>query len=574
MRERFERQWTVDRHDDEGYKHDTTRLLFLSVDATSDLNAEAARLWKDEPQDVTHSGEIVFGRVHRLSFMKNQRSTMFLVQAQNGSVAVFAEHDPVEFETTNHYFRELDGSSICPEPPLTQVTARRLHARTQGQSHDHSHDHKVVDEHCVGDGAALNLGAAHDAEFMVGVSKLLAILLTIISAVMGVGIRLMFPAIDSPQFFGYINTLSGGMFIAMACFHILPETLEHAPAVMLRMFTTKASYLSIMVWVMFGFLLALFFDRVFFGATGLGGAESIEDEEALKDVLNPKRNFIARSFNSKDGEAPGRRPIGEVAKALVNKLRGREARDVELSQSAEKAISSGAEAQGSAAVAAEDVEEQRERGHGHGHGSIDEHDDGGHGHGHGHGHGSSNGNGHGHGHHGHGHGVGTNFSNTGAIVLMCSLSFHSIFEGVLIGTADSVETVWVLIVIIAGHKWAEVLAIANTLTPEQRQGRLACILLSIFSLSSPLGTVLGWIVEELKDGDNSGWASQLECVLNALSVGSLFYIGFVEVIPEEFTGSKNSMKKFGLLLLGIVAMYFLTAFHVETAHGDFMPQHQ
>lgn len=50
----------------------------------------------------------------------------------------------------------------------------------------------------------------------------------------------------------------------------------------------------------------------------------------------------------------------------------------------------------------------------------------------------------------------------------------------------------------------QVLAIANTLTPEQRQGRLACILLSIFSLSSPLGTVLGWIVEELKDGDNSG----------------------------------------------------------------------
>lgn len=47
-----------------------------------------------------------------------------------------------------------------------------------------------------------------------------------------------------------------------------------------------------------------------------------------------------------------------------------------------------------------------------------------------------------------------------------------------------------------------------------------------------------------------------------------------QVIPEEFTGSKNSMKKFGLLLLGIVAMYFLTAFHVETAHGDFMPQHQ
>jgi len=135
------------------------------------------------------------------------------------------------------------------------------------------------------------------------------------------------------------------------------------------------------------------------------------------------------------------------------------------------------------------------------------------------------------------------------------------FEGIVIGTAEDVPTVWLLCLIVALHKWAEAFAIASELTPAQRATNLAFYLLSIFTAASPLGMVLGWAVQS--SAEKNPIFKFIEALLNALAFGTLLYIGMVEVVAEEFTGAKNALKKFGVFMVAAVVVLVLTIFHMQ-----------
>jgi len=185
---------------------------------------------------------------------------------------------------------------------------------------------------------------------------------------------------------------------------------------------------------------------------------------------------------------------------------------------------------------------------------------------HGHGHDGELGQGHGH-NNGHGHAHDGGDSGTAAILLMVALSVHSAFEGIIIGTASSVSTVWLLVAIVVAHKWAAAFAITNNLTPQQLQGWVAWVLLSLFSLASPVGAGFGWLIESAADEGGSPMAKLIESVLNSLAVGTLLYIGMVEVVPEEFSGAKHAVAKFVVFMCSAMFVFGLTLLHLKYGHS-------
>jgi len=369
-----------------------------------------------------------------------------------------------------------------------------------------------------------------------------------------VALRLYCPALDSPVFFGYVNVLSGGMFISMAFFHILPETIEHMPDALGTLMTKDRSSIAVMVFAFLGFMLVLLFERVIFDAHGSSHAHEHE-EEAIKKVLNVRRTFIERSETmtaggSASGRASGRlrHSIADASAEVALRQRGassssgagrRQSQGREVEMSTEISPRSGARRPQnwsedfSGAVEAAAAE-------GRGAHTLDMH---------------------GHSlHHDHSH------AGTSAILLMASLSVHSVFEGVVVGTSDSASTVWLLVLIIVAHKWAAAFAIANQLTPQQRHSRTALILLAMFALATPIGAALGWWIDNAATSAESTTPKVIESVLNSIAVGTLVYIGFVEVVPEEFTGTRNAWSKFFVLLLAATVVFVLTLLHIEYAH--------
>jgi len=154
--------------------------------------------------------------------------------------------------------------------------------------------------------------------------------------------------------------------------------------------------------------------------------------------------------------------------------------------------------------------------------------------------------------------------SAGAVLLMVVLSVHSVFEGVVIGTAGSASTIWLLTVVVVAHKWAAAFAITNQLTEKQEATRQTLSLLSVFVFASPVGILLGMIVSDVLAGVA---AAVTKTIFNTLGVGTLLYVGMTEVVPEEFTGSVIGCQKLLVFLASAAGIAILTWIHEVSAHG-------
>mmetsp|Transcript_53137 Transcript_53137/g.161435 ORF Transcript_53137/g.161435 Transcript_53137/m.161435 type:complete len:544 (-) Transcript_53137:283-1914(-) len=379
-------------------------------------------------------------------------------------------------------------------------------------------------------------------------SKALGVASVILSAVAGVYLRVRCPALESPTFIGYVNVGSGAMFIAMALFHILPETLDpgHMPESMKTLMTKSPSFLPCMVLVFFGFVMVLFFERVLLDAHGHAHSHGESHEQAPKTAASAlatppdaKPDEMRTVSTRASAEPPHWRAGSQEAPAPEVEMAA-QVPELEVEMAAQEPVSGSSVAALHVAGAGD-----LERADGAGkevHCHQEPHDH-----------------------------PGSHNTGKGAIMIMASLSVHSVFEGVVIGTAKTCLNVWLFVFIVVAHKWAAAMAIANQLTPQQRQTWVGCIILGIFSLTTPVGAVLGWVVgTAAQEATNSDGAKIVECVLNSVGVGTLLYIGMVEVVPEEFAGSRRVKRKFGILLAAVALVLVLSWMHAqwgECHHG-------
>nr|KAF6502689.1 hypothetical protein HJG59_016811 [Molossus molossus] len=111
------------------------------------------------------------------------------------------------------------------------------------------------------------------------------------------------------------------------------------------------------------------------------------------------------------------------------------------------------------------------------------------------------------------------------LVLLLSLSFHSVFEGLrLVGSGTAL-------------RWS-----------------LFCIV--TFALMSPLGLIIGLAVagEDPKEGNLA------QAVLEGVAVGTFLYVTFLEILPKELSGPESPLVKWtcvvgGFTFMAIIAVW-------------------
>jgi zinc transporter ZupT len=139
--------------------------------------------------------------------------------------------------------------------------------------------------------------------------------------------------------------------------------------------------------------------------------------------------------------------------------------------------------------------------------------------------------------------------NMTPFVLMIALSVHSIFEGLAVGFAKTLNDVFTLLLAIAVHKGAASSALGISLVKTFPDDFTLCRwLVFTFSLSTPIGIITGMIL--------SG-GSVMDVIFNSLAAGSFVYIACSEVIVEEFTIPGNRWWKLLAYLIGIMIIFSL-----------------
>mmetsp|Transcript_11707 Transcript_11707/g.13250 ORF Transcript_11707/g.13250 Transcript_11707/m.13250 type:complete len:383 (+) Transcript_11707:38-1186(+) len=137
--------------------------------------------------------------------------------------------------------------------------------------------------------------------------------------------------------------------------------------------------------------------------------------------------------------------------------------------------------------------------------------------------------------------------NLTPVVLMIALSTHSVFEGIATGLVSELGELWTYVIAISLHKWAAAMSLGISMSKNfKNETKTMYLCLFIFSLATPLGVGIGMAI--------STSSELLEIVFSSLAAGTFVYIACSEVIVEEFSIAKFKWFKmlafvFGALLI-------------------------
>ena len=145
-------------------------------------------------------------------------------------------------------------------------------------------------------------------------------------------------------------------------------------------------------------------------------------------------------------------------------------------------------------------------------------------------------------------------------ILLIALGFHGFFEGLALGLQENLQGTLFLFVAIMAHKWAESLTLGISFVKAKATKKSIILMCSLFSIIGPLGVVVG-ILLSTKGGE------VIEGIFLGLSTGTFLYVACSEVIVEEFAVSKYKIPKFILYLIGGVFTAFLAVLeHLNGGH--------
>ncbi|XP_076341477.1 zinc transporter ZIP3-like [Tachypleus tridentatus] len=136
------------------------------------------------------------------------------------------------------------------------------------------------------------------------------------------------------------------------------------------------------------------------------------------------------------------------------------------------------------------------------------------------------------------------------ILLVLSLTIHSIFEGLALGLQNDVVTLFNLFLGVAIHELLVAFSMGVNVA-RLRLSRAATFLFSVlFSASIPVGQIVGLCV-----GSNQSIGGQtVSAVLQAIAAGTFIHVTFMEVIPCEFKDSGHRLIKVFFLFIGFLSL--------------------
>ncbi|XP_024407049.2 zinc transporter ZIP2 isoform X1 [Desmodus rotundus] len=141
-----------------------------------------------------------------------------------------------------------------------------------------------------------------------------------------------------------------------------------------------------------------------------------------------------------------------------------------------------------------------------------------------------------------------------ALVLLLSLSFHSVFEGLAVGLQTTVAATVQLCLAVLAHKGLVVFGVGLRLVQRGTGSRWAVFSILSFALTSPLGLALGLAVA---GGDAEGGRSLAQAVLEGVAAGTFLYVTFLEILPRELAGPEGPLLKWGCVAAGFAFMAFI-----------------
>ena len=139
------------------------------------------------------------------------------------------------------------------------------------------------------------------------------------------------------------------------------------------------------------------------------------------------------------------------------------------------------------------------------------------------------------------------------IIVLCAIGFHGLFAGISIGIGENLNDTLIIIIAILAHKWAAALSLGVTFVKLFVPSKQFYILMIIFALITPVGTVIGLIVKQSSN-------ELVEAIFLSVSSGTFFYLSMSEILVEEFEKKENKYIKFIVYVVGCLAISFLVFF--------------
>jgi zinc transporter 1/2/3 len=99
------------------------------------------------------------------------------------------------------------------------------------------------------------------------------------------------------------------------------------------------------------------------------------------------------------------------------------------------------------------------------------------------------------------------------------------------------------------HKWAAALTLGINFAREDIPYKQSALLITIFSLITPVGIVFGCTL--------AGLSAVIRSVFMSISAGTFIYIAGTEIIVEEFSLTRFRWRKYLAFLIGIALITIL-----------------
>lgn len=144
-----------------------------------------------------------------------------------------------------------------------------------------------------------------------------------------------------------------------------------------------------------------------------------------------------------------------------------------------------------------------------------------------------------------------------AIILLVSLLFHSLFDGLALGLQTNFSNVYTILIAVLFHK--TLVAFSLTLKffrafPGRTRFILLC--LSLFSAISPIGCLIGWLVS---GSDSIHIVIRTGCsgILQSLAAGTFLYVTFIEILGPELGHGQPRLISISFVFLGFLTIAIL-----------------
>lgn len=144
-----------------------------------------------------------------------------------------------------------------------------------------------------------------------------------------------------------------------------------------------------------------------------------------------------------------------------------------------------------------------------------------------------------------------------SLLLVFALSLHSVFEGLAIGLQTSLNDVVKILLAVLIHKSIIAFTLGLNLVHSKLQRSSAYKGIVFFSLTSPVGIVIGLVVMDFVTGLPMLVTS---AILQGFAAGTFLYVTFFEVLPHELNSGEDRMIKMGCLVLGFSVVSVLLLF--------------